>query len=363
MKLFALFFISLMFLGIVVNAHAEESIPFWIKNNALWWSVEKIDDDEFAKGVDWLIFNDLVSSSYYSENKIPHWFKTTVHYWTSNLIPQSEFLNSLEYLLDQDLLTVKSVLSPSDYTEYRFSGNNEIFILHTYEKDFYFENDAPIPRDTQFELKSDFENLDDILYDSEKQNAVVIIPLFTSSAYWEPGFYTFFRNECSTECLTTPIEYSKFFGYSGSDYSVKILSLLGYPMISDIDVDQDPSVLEKFDSVIVLHNEYVTQREFDSISTHSNVLHLYPNSLYGKISVNYVDDTITLIRGHDYPEDEIDNGFDWEHENTHPYEFDSKCLDWNFYPITNGKMLNCYPEYLIIDDFEFLKAIKFHTLK
>lgn len=363
MKLFSLFLISLMCLGVVANVYAEELVPFWIKNNALWWSVEKIDDDEFAKGVDWLIFNDLVSSSYDSENKIPDWFKNTADFWTDDLISETDFLISLEYLLEQDLLTVKSVLSPSDYTEHQFSGNNEIFVLFTYEKDFYFENNAPIPRDIQFKLKSDFENLDDILYDSKKQNTVVIIPLFTSSAYWEPGFYSFFRNECSTECLTTPIEYSKSLGFSASDNAVKILSILGYPMISDVDVDQDPTILEQFDTVMVLHNEYVTQREFESISTHSNVLHLYPNSLYGKISVNYVDDTITLIEGHGYPDDEIKNGFNWKYDNTHPYEFDLECLDWNFYQIPNGKMLNCYPENLIIDDFEFLKEIKFHTLK
>ena len=40
-----------MCLGVVVNVHAEESVPFWIKNNALWWSVEKIDDDEFLKEI------------------------------------------------------------------------------------------------------------------------------------------------------------------------------------------------------------------------------------------------------------------------------------------------------------------------
>ena len=70
-----------------------------------------------------------------------------------------------------------------------------------------------------------------------------------------------------------------------------------------------------------------------------------------------------MIEGHGYPDDEIKNGFNWKYDNTHPYEYDLECLEWNFYQIPNGKMLNCYPENLIIDDFEFLKEIKFHTLK
>ena len=75
----------------------------------------------------------------------------------------------------------------------------------------------------------------------------------------------------------------------------------------------------------MLHNEYVTRTMFDAITNHPNVLYLYPNALYAEIEVDYIDETITLIRGHNYPEPEITNGFDWEFDNTHPYEFDSEC--------------------------------------
>ena len=351
-------------LGGTLTIDAEESIPFWVKNNAMWWSADKISDDEFAHGVDWLIFDGLLNTpSSVSENNIPFWFKNTAHYWVRGLISEAEFLNSLEYLLEQNLLTVANSISLPDYKKHHFSGNNEFFTIYAYEKDFYFENNNPIPKDIKFLLKSDIQDVEDILYDDENQNSVVIVPIFTSSAYWEPGFYTFYRNECSTECLTTKIEYSKYLGYSASSNAVKILSLLGYPVLTDIDIDDDPDLLGKFDSVILLHNEYVTQKEFDSITNHPNVLYLYPNSLYGNISVNYIDDTVTLVKGHGYPDAKIKNGFDWKYDNTHPYEYDSECLNWIFYSIPNGHMLNCYPENLIVNDFEFLKEIKNLTLK
>ncbi|WP_179360227.1 hypothetical protein [Nitrosopumilus cobalaminigenes] len=343
--------------------YADNDIPFWIQNNAHWWSLDKINDDEFAHGVDWLLFDTLLeSSSVSSKNNIPHWFKNVASYWTNDLISNVEFIDGLQYLLDQNIISIQRSISISDYKEHRFSGTNEIFKIYAYEKDFYFDNDVPIPKDIQFELKSDYFDLEEITYDSTKQNVVVIIPIFTSSAYWEPGFYNFFRGECGIECLTTNIEFSKFFGFNASDNAVKILSLLGYPFVYDIDVDQNPEILSEFDSVIVLHNEYVTQNEFDAITTHPHVLHLYPNSLYGHISVNYSDDTISLISGHGYPDENIQNGFNWKNENTHPYEFDIECLNWEFYSISNGKMLNCYPEHLIIDDSELLKEIKSLTI-
>jgi len=107
-----------------------------------------------------------------------------------------------------------------------------------------------------------------------------------------------------------------------------------------------------------LHNEYVTRAEFDAITEHPNVVYLYPNALYAEIEYDENDNTIKLIRGHNYPEPQITNGFDWEFDNTHPYEYDVLCKDLEFYEIDNGYMLNCYPEIKILTDFELLKTIK-----
>ena len=117
-------------------------------------------------------------------------------------------------------------------------------------------------------------------------------------------------------------------------------------------------------------NEYVTRTIFDAVTSHPKVLYLYPNAFYAEIDVNYIDNTITLIRGHDYPpEDPVSNGFDWEFDNTHPYEYDNECFDMKLYPIrdprSNGEehwMTNCYPDILFYSDdeqvFNLLKAIK-----
>jgi len=112
----------------------------------------------------------------------------------------------------------------------------------------------------------------------------------------------------------------------------------------------------------MLHNEYVTRAMFDAITSHPNVIYLYPNALYAEIEVDYIDETITLIRGHNYPEPEITNGFDWKFDNTHPYEFDKICADMEFYKIENGWMTNCYPENFFLEDHQgllnLLKTIK-----
>jgi len=172
--------------------------------------------------------------------------------------------------------------------------------------------------------------------------AAVVYPIFTQSAYEWGGFHDFYAGYCDS-CLKTTIQdyYQKTFAASGNGY--RILEFLGYEIIDDIDIDKNPAILEKFDRVILLHNEFVTRAEFEAITNHPKVIYLYPHALSSEVVTDYSENTISLIRGPGFPDDNIINGFDWEFDNTE-YFNDWSCIDWQFYEITNGYMLNCYPE-------------------
>jgi len=216
---------------------------------------------------------------------------------------------------------------------------------------------SAFPEEAYFEFKSGFEyDYEGIM--NQNENVAFIVPIFTGSAYSENGFYDYFEKKCDEKCLTTEIISAEMLKGTSSDHAVKILYLLGYNAISDIEVEKNPNILEKYDKIILLHNEYVTKTMFDAITNHPKVIYLYPNALYAEISYNEFYETISLVRGHGYPNDEIVNGFDWEYDNTHPFEFDSECIDWEFYKIPNGIMLNCYPEEIIWHDELLLKTIK-----
>ena len=38
----------------------EQQIPGWVKNNAKWWSEEKISDEDFANGIEYLVKNGII---------------------------------------------------------------------------------------------------------------------------------------------------------------------------------------------------------------------------------------------------------------------------------------------------------------
>jgi len=233
--------------------------------------------------------------------------------------------------------------------------DSEIFSRYAYAKDWHEEEKyfdyiwyEPKPQLEAF--------INDIGVHNDNQKTVFVIPVFTNTAYWEPGFYTYFRGECDESCLTKKIGFDNPFIYTSSDEAIKILRLLGYDFITDIEIDKNPEILKNYDKIIILHNEYVTQKEFNAITSHPKVIYLYPNALFAEVTIDYDSETITLVRGHGYQG--VDNAFDWEFENTNPDEFDTECKNWKFNKISNGIQLNCYPENVLYKEIALLKSIK-----
>ena len=87
--------------------------------------------------------------------------------------------------------------------------------------------------------------------------AVVVFPLFTATAYADGGFYDYYAGKCDS-CTTTTMKQPKLL-YTSSGNAIQAFDLLGYDIINDATVDQNPDILKRYDKVIMLHNEYVTR--------------------------------------------------------------------------------------------------------
>ncbi len=383
-------FISLLGSTILIpNSLAQEDaqIPDWIKNVAGWWANGEISENEFLAGIEYLINNNIIlldfipcsikteSQTISSAKLVPDWVKNNAKWWSEDLIEDTDFINGLEYLIRYQIMGIdnKKVVGAVPLEDIIFSdswavSDNIIFVSSDFFEIYGTQGDCYITGAGNRLWNSlalglnpnQIDKYNEVAVWNDPQKTVVVYPYFTASAYNEPGFYTYFRGECD-DCTTAKLVQPAI-QYTSSGIGHQALTLLGYATITDIEIDRNPSILQQFDKVIMLHNEYVTRAMFDAITNHPNVIYLYPNALYAEIEVNYMDETITLIRGHNYPEPGITNGFDWELDNTHPYEFDSVCLDMEIYKIENGWMTTCYPENLFLQNteqlFKLLKLIK-----
>ena len=380
---------SLIGSGILVpNSSAQDAqIPNWVKNVAGWWASGVISENEFVTGIEYLINNNIIfldfvpcndkiqSQTTSSSKSVPDWIKNNANWWSENLIGDIDFINGLQYLIEHKIIKIdnKKILGKVPLEDIKFSSswtmdkNSLVFAQSAFFEIYGVYGNCVMDGGNQVweslllgltPNKVDMYN--EVAVWNDPQKTVVVYPYFTSIAYSEPGFYTYYRGECD-DCTTAKLVQPSI-QYTSSGIGHQALTILGYPSISDIEIDRNPSILQQFDKVIILHNEYVTRTMFDAITNHPNVFYLYPNALYAEIEVDYIDETITLIRGHNYPEPEIINGFDWEFENTHPYEFDSECKSMDIYRIKNGHMTTCYPENVFLKNneqiFKLLKLIK-----
>ena len=380
-------------------------IPSWIKNTAGWWADGKVTDVEFLQGITYLINNRIIviadsptfksadNTTRSSDSTIPKWIKNTAGWWADGDIPDSTFVSGIQWLIRNGIMQISleivSFIPIEDIKLANIVAADKHDLIHLFSALFetyvhpeqYMIDDAdglkkwisPILGLNPYKM----DRYNEIALWHDSQKAVVVFPLFTATAYASGGFYDYFAGKCD-DCTTTTIKVPKL-EYTSSGNAIQAFDLLGYDLITDEGLDKNPDILKKYDKVIMLHNEYVTRAMFDAVTSHPKVLYLYPNAFYAEIDVNYIDNTITLIRGHDYPpEDPVSNGFDWEFDNTHPYEYDNECLTMNFYPIVDPRsnvgvdvaragfnthwMTNCYPDIVFYSNdvgaYNLLKAIK-----
>ena len=205
--------------------------------------------------------------------------------------------------------------------------------------------------------KTEQENLyKDLELPKDSHDAVFIYQLYTGSIR-KGGFYDFYHKNCDSSRLTVHIPDSVNGFQSSSIFGAWALKLLNYPHVKDQDIDKNPDILKQYKRVIVLHNEYVTKKEFDAITSHPNVVFLYPNALYAEVQANYSTNTITLVNGHGYPDSTVKNGFGWQYDNS-KYEYNVDCNDRNFYMSGNYTMLNCYPEFKILHSAQLIHSLQ-----
>jgi len=88
-------------------------IPDWIRNNAKWWSEGAIADGDFISGIQYLIKEGIIqipettSTITASEsNEIPSWIKNNADWWSQGLISDDDFVKGIQYLVEQGIIMV-----------------------------------------------------------------------------------------------------------------------------------------------------------------------------------------------------------------------------------------------------------------
>ena len=98
----------------IVTYGQESPIPSWIRTTAGWWSTLQISDEEFTKGLEYLIQNDIIKVSETSTSnsdefdKIPSWLRNNAGWWSQRLLSDDEFVKGIQYLVNNGMIRITS---------------------------------------------------------------------------------------------------------------------------------------------------------------------------------------------------------------------------------------------------------------
>ena len=168
-----------------------------------------------------------------------------------------------------------------------------------------------------------------------KPKTLLIEAVFTEQFYQPHGYYD------NMKIRTVGLNHSMTprMIYSGSKTAFDLLSQ-SFSTTNDIEVTRHPEILQHYDRIILLHNEYVSKVEYDAIIRLPNVFYLYPNALYRYVDYDNKSNTITLVgnTGNPYSLSK------WvTSDSVKVNEFDGCLSGYKIVNYPNGKGMNCYP--------------------
>jgi hypothetical protein len=88
-------------------------IPGWIKNTAKWWHDGQVGDNDFVKGIQFMIQNGIMKippsqGSASGSQIIPSWIKNNAGWWANGQISDDEFVKGIQYLITNGIIQLKS---------------------------------------------------------------------------------------------------------------------------------------------------------------------------------------------------------------------------------------------------------------
>ncbi len=92
---------------------SKSQIPDWVRGNAQWWAQGAIADSDFVSGIQYLIKEGIMQipettqvSPIDDSQEIPGWIKNNADWWANGLISDEDFVKGIQYLVEKGIVTV-----------------------------------------------------------------------------------------------------------------------------------------------------------------------------------------------------------------------------------------------------------------
>ena len=97
----------------LVSNESEIKIPEWVRTNARWWATNQIADNDFVKGLEYLITQEILlvpqttqDDSETESQQIPTWLRKNAAWWSEGAISNDEFVKGIQYLIQKNIVKI-----------------------------------------------------------------------------------------------------------------------------------------------------------------------------------------------------------------------------------------------------------------
>jgi len=104
---------KIVIIGMEKEKTMESQIPDWVRNNAEWWTQGAIGDKDFVSGIQYLIKEGIIqipetakSSTTGDSEEIPAWIKNNADWWAQGLISDDDFVKGIQFLVENGIIIV-----------------------------------------------------------------------------------------------------------------------------------------------------------------------------------------------------------------------------------------------------------------
>ena len=89
------------------------AIPAYVKNIAIFWEQDQIDDASFVGAIKYMMENKIItipevtkSQKVARDKAVPDWVKTTTKFWTSGATSDKEYADTIQFLLKEGIIEI-----------------------------------------------------------------------------------------------------------------------------------------------------------------------------------------------------------------------------------------------------------------
>jgi hypothetical protein len=97
----------------ITNQIKTTEIPDWVRGNAEWWAQGAIGDSDFVSGIQYLIKEGIMTIPETAKpagggdsKEIPSWIKNNAEWWAQGLISDDDFVKGIQFLIENGIMAV-----------------------------------------------------------------------------------------------------------------------------------------------------------------------------------------------------------------------------------------------------------------